>query len=197
MRSFPLRGSLVVVAMAASLLIQPLRAQDRTAVPIQVRPTGSMDSVQKGYHDALWTMRDTVGSVRWALGQLQRDPASVSRETVVSRAMVLTERCRSLERLAAASESTFDPARAPAKPARTKSAAAQLVQAMRTLRTDLDALCIKGFAATGPGVRADTLRAWAGFRGTQVEHALQKYERVVTEFTTAADFRLGPAVPKR
>ena len=187
----------MVAAAAAALLIQPLRAQDRTAVPIQVRPTGSMDSVQKRYHDALWTLRDTVGSVRWALGQLQRDAASVSRETVVSRAMVLTERCRSLERLTAASEGTFDPAKAPARPPRTRSAAAHLVQAMRTLRTDLDALCIKAFASSGSGVRADTLRAWAGFRGAQVESALQKYERVVTEFTSAAEFRLEPAVPRR
>ena len=155
------------------------------------------DSVRRRYHDTLVMLRDTVGSVRWSLEQFQRDLATVSPETILSRASVLVEQCRAAQQAVAASEPVFDPAKAPAHPPRARAGATSLVAAMKSLRTALDSSCVRSFAASGRGERADTLRAWAGFRSAQVEQALMKYEAAVSAFTGAADFRLEPVVRRR
>jgi hypothetical protein len=171
--------------------------QERAAVPIRVQGAQSLDSARQRYHHALWILRDSVAAVRLAVETFQRDAASVSPETVLSRAQILRGRCSAATRALAAAEPLFAPSKAPERPPQTRAGAAALVRAMQALRSQLETHCQRGFASAGPGARADSIRAWAGYKGSQVEKALTAYERAVSDFTVKADFRLEPAIPKR
>lgn len=194
MRSAALKARLAAGLFVSLLAHSGVAQQPRTAVPMKATSVTALDSVRRRYHDTLVMLRDTVASVRWSLEQFQRDLPSVSRETIYSRATVLVRRCQVTQGLMISTEPVFDPAKAPARPPRTRAGAASLTQAMRALRVSLDTACVRGFSPTGRGERADTLRAWAGFRGLQVEKALEKYEQAVSAFTGAADFHLEPVV---
>ncbi|HEY2824331.1 MAG TPA: hypothetical protein VGI83_02195 [Gemmatimonadales bacterium] len=183
--------------LAAVITPSAVAQQPRTSVPIQVRSDQPLEGARKRYHDALWTVRDTVSSVRSALEQFQRDPAGVSRETILSRAATLTDRCVAATRTLRGNEPVFDSGKAPERPPRVRAAAERFAKAMRALSAALDSSCRRGFAVSGPGQRADTLRAWAGFRGGEIDRALAGYEQAVGEFTAAAEFRLEPVVPRR
>lgn len=171
-------------------------AQARTAVPIRTTHA-PIDSVSRRYHDALWVVRDSLAAVREAVEQFERDHAGVSRETVLSRAAVLVDHCGAATRTLKEKAVEFVVGPGSPKPPAQRSALETLGREMRTLRTALDADCIVGFATRGPGQRADSLRAWAGYRGSRIERALASYDLASGRFLKAMNIQMEAAQPRR
>lgn len=148
------------------------------------------DSTQAHYLDRLVALRDTLRSVNAAIVAVRRDLNTAGRETVVAKAEELIRTCE-LARVALLEVAPEFNARAAPRGA---GAAADTVQASaRRLARSLQDLCIVGLATTGPGVRADSIRAWGGYRTAQLRLVLDRFNSNLNQFARAIRVKLPPA----
>jgi hypothetical protein len=171
-------------------LSRPCRAQE---IIMTDTPEPVLDSVRQSYKDALIMLRDTLAGVRVQVRSFRRDLGQAGPETVVGRARRLRDRCVTAMETLQGAEPVFRSARAPDERVRTQSR--ELVGQMRTLRGTLGEHCEQTMTAEGPGVWADTLRAWGPYHTAQVERGIMAYYDEAARFARAADFKVEPRLP--
>jgi len=148
-----------------------------------------LDSTQARYRDRLVALRDTVQSVGAAIVVFRRDLNTAGRETVVAKADHLIRTCELARAALLEAAPEFNARAAP----RGAGAAADTVQASaRRLARSLQDLCIVGLATTGPGVRADSIRAWGPYRTAQLRLVLDRLHADLNRFAGASRFQLPP-----
>ena len=148
-----------------------------------------LDSTQTHYRDRLVALRDTVQSVGAAIVVFRRDLTTAGPETVVAKAEHLIGTCERARAALLAAAPEFNHRAAP----RGAAAAADTVQASaRRLAQRLQDLCIEGLATTGPGVRADSIRAWGPYRTAQLRLVLDRFHANLNRFAGASRFKLPP-----
>jgi hypothetical protein len=165
-----------------------------SAQQVMAPPQGEapLDSAAQYYRGLLVALRDTVNAVSARAHEFRRDLPSAGDATVLSKAARLAGAC------AAARAALHDalPAVSRAAPAAAVTPARDSLRvAMRRLSTGLEQQCIRGLGVRGPGVRADTLRAWGRYRTGQLEHLIVLYHSAAARFGAALGFKLPPAVP--
>ncbi len=171
-------------AMAVMLLglpASPVRSQEQ-------------DSTTAAYEGTLLMLRDSTVRVRSALQQFQRDLQLAGAHTVINRAGRLNEACRALRRSLEAATPVLRPARAPHEGAR--AASRELVAEMQALATALDTHCLDGLRDSGPGIWADSLKAWGPFHTTNLQRKLAAYDGAAAVFARAVGIRLSPLQPR-
>jgi hypothetical protein len=171
-------------------LSRPCRAQE---IIMTDTPEPILDSVRQSYKGALIMLRDTLAGVQAQVQIFRRDLSQAGPETVVSRATRLRNRCVTAMETLQGAEPVFRSARAPNERVRAQSR--ELVSQMRTLRRALGEHCERTMTAEGPGVWADTLRAWGPYRTARIEHGLAAYYEAAGYFARAADFKVEPRLP--
>ncbi|MBI4421454.1 MAG: hypothetical protein HY560_11575 [Gemmatimonadetes bacterium] len=145
------------------------------------------DSLERRrYHDALSGLRDTLDAVTAAAFEINRDLRAAGGETVLARAERLRDRCRAAAPALADAGTTFQ---------RAGSRATALIRALRRLRDVLRQQCEIGFRAEGSGSWADSLRAWAPFRTSEIGNAIREYEGAAGRFAAAVGVKLEPKLP--
>ena len=146
------------------------------------------------YHDLLVALRDSLTGVQAALSDFRQDLPRVSRETVVARSRVLQPRCNSAERMIPAVSARI---RSATTPVPTRRDAGALLGTLRDLGLVLHRDCVLGLRSQGPGSWADSLRAWAPYRGGRIDRAISAYEGAAGKFAAAMGFKLEPRMPKK
>jgi len=183
------------MALAVLSLCAPGRATAQ-----QVRPPGMpgdtvvLDPLRQSYKAALIELRDTLSMLASDASMFRQDLAGVGAETVLSRAETLHGSCMASVALLREAEPVFDPSRAANDRVRNESQA--FLSEMRSLGRTLSEYCLTGLALEGPGVRADSLRAWGPYYLRGVGLAVQAYYAAAGEFQKTADFKLQPPLPK-
>lgn len=141
----------------------------------------------------LLALRDSVDRVGAELTRFQRDLQLAGEQTVVSRARRLGVACAGLRRAMADGASVlsgFAAANAP-----LAGASRDLQSQMRATSRTLEQECEVGLAPEGPGVWADSLKAWGPHRTSLLQQSLGAYERSVASFARAAGIDLTPRRP--
>ena len=141
----------------------------------------------------LLAVRDSADRVRAELALFQRDLQMAGAQTVQSRARRLSTACEGLHRALTDGEPTLTvPASANEGLLRaSRSLQAQLRETRRTLARE----CEVGLGPEGPGVWADSLKAWGPYRTSQVQQSLSAYDRAAAAFARAAGIELKPRQP--
>jgi hypothetical protein len=155
------KRAVLVVAMMA--LTTPARAQ-HTAGP---------DSATAAvYQQVLKALRDTVSTVAARSNEFRRDLRTVGAGTVVARAEALARACTATRGALVAARPGIAgwPLADRGGPQRDS-----LLVAMRRLTERIDAECLRGLSLTGPGERADSLRAWGPYRTSNLNQAMTAY----------------------
>jgi hypothetical protein len=176
-----LRPLPAVVALLALALPATGRAQAPTG---QVLP----DSVEERLVVVLLDLRDSTSAVRGQLAVFRRDLSQAGAATVVGRATSLHVRCANASDALRQAEEQVRPG--PGWPAVARAASADLIGAMRTLRDLVRTHCDVGLAPEGPGVRADTLRAWGPYRTGMLVRGITEFDRAVGRFARATSLHL-------
>jgi len=177
---------LATSAFVALAFPSPARAQGQAQ---QALP----DSVQAALVDVLEELRDTAMAVRGQLAVFGRDLGQAGAETVVSRAAALTARCEAASETLRAVEPTVRPGAG--WPSSARAASAELIGAMRALRETLRTECQLGLGPEGPGVRADSLRAWGPYRAGVLQRATAEFDSALGRVARALGIRLEPRIP--
>jgi len=168
---------MAVLGFVASV---PLQAQAPIPEPARQRYV----AVLAGVRDSL----KTVLAASWDFG---RDLKQAGPETVLARAAALRARCsaasRTVQRAPAALDGAYKGLAGTAL--RTKR---DLKLAMQRVGVSLRQDCESGFADRGPGVRADSVRAWGPYRSQRIETAISNYETSARAFTDAIGARPDP-----
>jgi hypothetical protein len=175
---FPPRQALLILGVALS----ESGAAAAPATPPASQQIAS-DSVRDAYRNELAMLRDSVSAVRAALGQFQRDLGVAGGATVLSRATHLAGRCRGLRTVTESAGRVLTP-RASWTPA-LRERHRELEARRRELSAALVEHCEQGLGPTGPGERADTIKAWAPHRTSRLSRALTAFERAITRFAQA------------
>jgi len=149
-----------------------------------------LDSTQAHYRDRLIGLRDTVRSVGAAIVVFRRDLNTAGPETVVAKAGGLIRAC---ELARAALLEAAPELNARAAPRGAGGAADTIQASARRLARSLQDLCIAGLATAGPGVRADSIRAWGPYRTAQLRLRLERFHSDLHQFAGAIRFKLPPA----
>ncbi len=155
----------------------------------QERHADQLDSLTERYRDALLVVRDTVRSVGAATAMFRRDLGSAAPETVIGRASTLRERCSVAIGVLEDREPTFQPG---IGSERVQTAKDSLISAMGRLSRELRQECVERFQNEGPGVHADTLRAWGPYRISRIDEAIRRYGAAVGNFARVVSIRLPP-----
>ncbi len=155
----------------------------------QERHTDRLDSLAQRYRDALLVVRDTVRSVRAATVMFRRDLGSAAPETVIGRASSLRERCSAAIGVLEDREPTFQSG---IGSERVQTATDSLIRAMGRLSSELRQECVERFQHEGPGVHADTLRAWGPYRISRIDEAIRRYRAAVGNFARVVSITLPP-----
>ena len=171
----------IVAVMLFGLVAPPIRSQEP-------------DSTVATYERTLILLRDSTVRVRSALQQFQRDLQLAGSQTVINRAGRLNDACRALRRSLEAARPVFRPARAPHDRARTASQ--ELVSEMGVLETALGTHCLDGLPDSGPGIWADSLKAWGPFHSANLQRQLAAYDGAAAAFARAVGIRLPPLQPR-
>lgn len=146
-----------------------------------------LDSTQARYLDRLVALRDTVQAVGAAIVVFRRDLKTAGPETVVAKAEQLIRTCERARAALLEAAPEFNHRAAP----RGAGDAADTVQASaRRLAQNLRDLCIVGLATTGPGVRADSIRAWGPYRTAQLRLVLDRFQANLNRFAGASRFKV-------
>jgi hypothetical protein len=142
------------------------------ATPALAQRAPTPDSTAAEYQRALKALRDTVSVVAARSNEFRRDLRTVGAGTVLARAEALSRACASTRDAlnAARPEVAGWPLAHGGRPQRDS-----LLAAMRQLTQRLEAECLRGLSIDGPGVRADTLRAWGPYRTSNVSQAMTAY----------------------
>jgi hypothetical protein len=147
-----------------------------------------------GYHDVLIALRDTLTSVQAALSEFRQDLPQIGKETVLARSSEIGRRCRAAEAQVSTATERLRPA---AKEARHRTDAESLLRMMGELRTVLRRECQQGLRANGPGIWADTVRAWGPYRADRIDRSIRAYEAAAAKFAAAWGVELEPRLPNR
>lgn len=153
------------------------------------------DSILAVYKNALMGLRDSVDLVRGALDQFRRDLQPAGERTVIFRATRLNERCTALGGSLQVAEPVFRAYRAPTNAAR--EANGELLGEMRALEAALSSHCLEGLAVDGPGVRADSLKAWGPHHTSKLRHALSAFHARAVATADALGIELDRQIPGR
>jgi hypothetical protein len=146
-----------------------------------------------GYEATLLTLRDSVAQVRAELSRFRRDLQMAGAQTVVGRARRLGTACTGLRAsLSASSNRLRTPASATPG---VRSASRDLLTQMRRADQLLAGDCERGLAPEGPGVHADSLKAWGPHRTSQLEKGLNELDGAIAAFARAAEIELKPRLP--
>lgn len=155
--------------------------------------TPPADSLAERYHQQVLAIRDTLTLTLSSIEAFRRDLASVGAATVIGRARRATQRCEAtrgyLDRASANLQAIG------ASDARVRVAVREYANALRELGQALREHCERGLAASGPGERADTLRAWGAYRASQLERAFVRQTEAAHRLARAANFRIEPRIP--
>ena len=149
---------------------------------------------QSSYHDVLIALRDSLTGVQAALDGFRQDLPRVGKETVVARSTVLQPRCRGAERIIPGVTGRI---RSATTPVLTRREAGGLLRALRELGLVLRRDCEVGLRPAGPGIWADSLRAWVPYRSGRIERAITAYEGAAGTFAAAVGFKLEPSLPQK
>lgn len=141
----------------------------------------------------LLALRDSVDRVDAELTRFQRDLQLAGEQTVVSRARRLGAACTGLRRAMADGAPVLS-GFAAANEALT-GVSRDLQSQMRATGRTLERECEVGLAPEGPGVWADSLKAWGPHRTSQLQQSLRAYERSAVSFARAAGIELKPRLP--
>lgn len=142
------------------------------------------------YEGLLVGLRDAVGRVSARANEFRRELRTVGEATVIARAGRLDAVCR--ETRAALTEARPRLTGARLAPHQT-GARDSLVTAIGVLTASLQRECERGLGPSGPGSRADTLRAWGPHRTAQLAQAVSAYHGAAARFAR----RLGVDLTKR
>jgi hypothetical protein len=143
------------------------------ASPAGAQRLANPDSVTlAGYQRVLVGMRDTVEFLSARANDFRRDLRAAGEPTVLTRADRLVQACRATRDAFAAVRPTIGgwPLPERAHPYRDS-----LLAAMRGLTEHIATDCLRGLDPTGPGRRADTLRAWGPYRTSELGQATTLY----------------------
>lgn len=183
-----LRARVIIPVLIAAAAPGPLRAQlvERQAP----------DSVQQLRIDILTAMRDTLASIGAQLALVERGTRA-GNETVMANAASLRAACTAALDGLAAHNTEFSAVPLPASSRRARANADSLRLGLAELRRALMAECVTGFAAEGPGSRADSIRAWTPYRANQIRRATQTYNGRISAMAQALDAQLVPRGVRR
>jgi hypothetical protein len=168
--------------VAVCTTVPVVRAQER-------QDAAPADSLRAEYRATLLELRDSVAVLRADLDRFGRDLQMAGNLTVLSRAGRLNDRCVNLGVTLGDAEPVF---RKGGDSPRLRDAARTLVRRMRDLRRTLRLQCAEGLAPTGPGVWADSLKAWGPHRTSQLARVLAAYDGAAAAVARAGEFKLQP-----
>jgi hypothetical protein len=140
---------------------------------------GAPDSTAAKYRPLLIALRDTVGRVAARANDFRRDLKTAGETTVLARAARLEEACRDARGALTAARPQFAAARLTPQQA---SARDTLVTVIGQLVAGLQRDCERGLGTTGPGSRADSLRAWGPHRTGSLAQAVTAYQGASARF---------------
>lgn len=161
--------------------------------PLGAQARAPSDSTTKAYHDEVIAIRDSLRLVMADIQGFRRDLQHAGNETVLARADRAARRCESATAFLSRAQSEIRPPTRAA--ASLRDAARAYVGALRDLQRTLAQECVQGLSARGPGMHADTLRAWGAYRTSQLERAFARHAQAANRFARAAGFRIEPRTP--
>ena len=174
----------LLIAVAAGLSAGSVSAQVMRAEEEE------LDSLQIAHRAALAEVRASVNGLSGRLARFRRNLAGAGNETIVAQAERVNDLCVSTDSLMTASMARLEiPSTADVG---HRNAHRDLMRVMSNFRNALEAECLSGLAATGPGMRADTLKAWGPHRVSQLTRAVQQYTGASQAYARAAGFRFLP-----
>lgn len=156
--------------MSRIVIVAVLLGAATPALAQRAAPRDSATAAE--YQRALKALRDTVSVVAARSNEFRRDLRTVGAGTVLARAETLTRACAGTRDAlnTARPELAGWPLADGGRPQRDS-----LLTAMRQLAQRLEAECLRGLGVDGPGVRADTLRAWGPYRTSNLSQAMTAY----------------------
>lgn len=186
------------LTLAALLLVvafppAPLVGQEAVPMPAPGNAPAKLDSLHQQLHDVLIAIRDTLQTVSAASAALRRDISLIANITVTAKASNLVARCRVG---AAAVEHADSIVTALPLKGREQTAARALRDQGVALRRAFETHCLRGLATEGPGVRADTLRAWTPYHTARLDEAIGKYKAAASRLAHSGGVRLEPNLPR-
>jgi hypothetical protein len=136
------------------------------------RPVAPDSATLAEYQRVLVGLRDTVGVLSSRANDLRRDLRDAGDPTVLSRGERLVQACQVTRDAMVATRPTIA---GWALPERARAPRDSLFAAMRGLSARISSECLGGLNPAGPGQRADTLRAWAPHRTSELDRAVMLY----------------------
>ena len=167
-----------VCILATFALAAPLQSQEMSPAP-----AGAAEQ-------ALRAVRDSAERVRASVARFRRDLEMAGAETVLVRAQRLTQACGGLRAVFAETRPSLR-APATASPAFTR-ASGELLTEVRETDAVLERECERGLRPDGPGVWADSLKAWGPYRTSRIERSLTAIDGATAQFARAAGIDLKP-----
>lgn len=183
-----LAALLLVVVLAPA----PLAGQEPVRMPSPGDATPKLDSLQQRLHDALIAVRDTLQTVSAATATLRRDVSLAANITVTAKASRLVARCGVGVSAVAHADSVIS---SMSFTGRARSSGRVFEQTGADLRRALETHCLRGLASAGPGVRADTLRAWTPYHTAKLNEAIGAYQAAGSRLAHDFGVRLEPNLP--
>ena len=162
----------------------PMHGQERSSSP------SPQDSVLAAYEHTLRALRDSMVPVRGAVSQFRRDLQLAGAPTVINRATRLNQSCTALKGSLESARPIFRPSLAPND--RAREASQTFLEEMGRLERALDTHCLEGLSQDGPGVWADSLKAWGPFHTANLQRTILAYDGAATEFARVVGVRLEP-----
>src|SRR5574341_49195 len=167
------RGTFVLILLAVEAASAPAQVMQREAP----RP---LDSLEQRQRDAFLALRDSLTAVRAAMGEMQRDLASVSGAVVEGRARRLADRCQRARTTAMAARGSVCPrCGTPGHGDARRAATAALEQLARVL--------VRCGTELGAATPPDTVRAWAPHWVARLNDDLRSYERAAYQYLGSVD----------
>ncbi len=164
-----------------------------TALSAQQEAPSPLDSVRSHYRAEVILLRDSVARVSAATFHVRRDWRLAADETLRSQTRRLRDRCTMLRAALADHRSSFDPASAPDS---LRRAVIEFRPALDRLRRDLRTSCESWIPAEAAASDADSLRAWAPSRLSEIDRAIESYHAAVARFARQAGFRMPTQSPR-
>jgi hypothetical protein len=145
------------------------------------------------YQTQVLAVRDTLALAMAGIQTFRRDLATVGAATVIGRAARATQRCEATRRYLERARTQLQQTAVP-NPSVREAVRAYLA-ALVDVGAALQEHCEQGLAPSGPGTRADSLRAWGPYRASQLERAFRIHIQAAHRLARAAGFRIEPQVP--
>jgi len=148
-----------------------------SATPAESQQGPKPDSATvESYRVVLFALRDTVSLVSARSAEFRRDLRTVGDGTVISRSQRLVAACEAARGALGDTRPKLAglPTNVDSRPLRDS-----VLVATRNLSRSLDVECVRGLGPEGPGVRADTLRAWGPSRTAALGQVITAYHGAV------------------